>query len=228
MNINANNRSKVSFGSRIKLISYDEFKDIYKIGTKVIDNDNNFCSNSGNNVILSKKAWAYSIQCCISGGLTNLKNVLMWHFHPGSTVKDFNKMHHKLDEGFDKLSQESDNFGGLIIGGWQINHESKQVFKELTGKLQSYKEDLLKKVSILWNEDGEISCASYSAKDDTWLAVVWDLYKYGKSEEHMLKSVSEQFSDRSICSSDEVFVGGKKINNGLINSKTPWWQNSRQ
>ncbi|MEW5819279.1 MAG: hypothetical protein AB1782_03740 [Cyanobacteriota bacterium] len=219
-------KSNITFQAKIKFIPYAEFEKKFGIDKTGIDfNDKRFCYDTKDRAIINgREVYTSCIQVCVAGGITDKKNAVMWHFNPGKVLGVLkNKMTKLKKDIANNLHREQ--LEGLIIGGSPTFLKSQKVFLELMKLFSSVKSNLEQAITLLWHSNSQLSAASYEAKSDTWSIGVFELNKYGKDKDSIIRRLKEVYSDIKVSDSDTVYLNEQKVENKELNTKNHLWLN---
>lgn len=209
----------ISFTSKIKFISDDEFANVVADQPKSRSNPN-YIGDPWDKTICSKKGFTDDAAGCIAGGLTNniSKDVVMFHYKPYNQKENlFEKIKNKIFENLGKMGAYTEKLGGLIIGGkiaasGDYNHKESMSLSE---KFKQLFKDVNADFSVFVGQKSPwgITNACYWGDEDTWFINYRDNSTYG--EKRSIKTpedIKNAYFYREISDNDQVFIGNEEIN----------------
>ena len=209
MNISTNT---LGFTSKINIVNNNNFENL-----PLIELDhNNCCADfpfSEKEIFNNREGFAEEACCCSAGGITDGKNVTMFHLIPeNKNISGFNKIEKTLIKEIGINNIDSNNkFNGLIVGGKsrKLNakkHNNNSNSRKLFSKIKEFFEKNNISYSVIWGhkQGGRKTNCHYSAENDTWTIST-------NSKIKKLKDLKRAYEFIHISDKDELYINDKKI-----------------
>ncbi|MEW5822652.1 MAG: hypothetical protein AB1782_20835 [Cyanobacteriota bacterium] len=215
--MNINQFQPLSFTSKIKFVSDDEFR--ARTASEPRDWSNKlFIGAPWDDAIAGPRALTEDIYGCNAGGLTNTasKDLVLFHFKPAAADYPENRFQDKIFNALGQLGQYTERLGGLIIGGktagsGDLNYSASL---KLSQKLESLFDHLKASVTKFWGQttSGGNTNVFYSGQEDTWYVNYKDKNKsYDSNQIRTPEDIKKAYFDIAVSDNDQVFIGEQQV-----------------
>lgn len=207
----------ISFTSKIKFVTKSEFD---ALPTKKMDKEGKNVADPWtiDEVIIKDEGFTKDIYSCNAGGITNNDQLLLFHLHPQKALNNLIDTMNQLRNKVNSFKQKEDNLKGLIIGGNQKFHNSKELFSYL----KTFFGLMNAKTSIIWGQKDvrDYINIHYSVKNDTWTINAQTTNDKKETESISTpEQLIKHFDIIDISEDDEVFFNNNKIDKNLFKYK---------
>jgi hypothetical protein len=205
-----NQLSPLSFTSKIKFVSDEEFKN--RTAGESRDWSNRlYIGDPWDDVVVGSHALTEDIYGCNAGGLSNTisKDVVMFHFKPAAVKYSQDRFQDKIRNALSQMGQYTDKLGGLIIGGkiaasGDFNYENS---KTLSQKLEELFGSVKASVTKFWGQTRSDAYTNifYSGEEDVWYV------NHKNGPIHSADDIKNAYFTIEVADQDEVYIGEQKI-----------------
>jgi hypothetical protein len=209
------NNTPVTFTSKIKFVSEDEFK------SRTAEEARNYTNRlyigpPWDEAIAGPKGLTEDIYGCNAGGLTNTvsKDAVLFHFKPAAAKYPTERFQDKISTALGQLGQYTQSLGALIIGGktaasGDMNYENSQT---LSKKLEQFCHDVKASVTKFWGQKtaGGHTNIFYSGDEDTWY-VNYKRDDYDHKAIQTPDDIKKAYYTIEVSDNDDVFIDDRPV-----------------
>lgn len=211
--MNSTTFSPISFSSRIKFVSDEEFRN--RTAGEARDYSNKcYIGAPWDEAIAGPVGLTEDIYGCNAGGLTNTvsKDAVTFHFKPIAATYSRAQFQDKIYQALSRLGGYTDRLGGLIIGGKSGRSGDCNISNslKLSEKLENLFNDVKASVTKFWGQQssGGKTNIFYSGNEDTWYVNYQDKNK--DSDPNQIRTpqdIKDAYFDIEVSDNDQVFIG---------------------
>lgn len=186
--------SQISFTSNIKFLKTSEF--VFKTTGHPAKYNVGY-PWTAKEIIKEPFALTRGIEDCTAGGITDGKDVVMFHLCPKKENENFKIIENALLE---KIDLKSPYLQGFLLGSKSCFKGSKQLFSKLSNFMEKHK---IPFSFFKGHNDTGLSNIAYFSKDDTWYISNNYLHYEDLNKTNIDKKLLKVFDEFSLCKEDE-------------------------